>query len=119
MHVFLHADDVVRVLTASWLRLFQTSFGVHPRPVTGHACHRQIESLSIHALFFVISKNRNHTMSQQAFFTYPSDQASGRIAFIQASWHRDIVEQCRLSFVSEIEALGYHASSIDFFDVAG
>jgi 6,7-dimethyl-8-ribityllumazine synthase len=58
-------------------------------------------------------------MSQQAFLTFPSGQASGRIAFIQASWHRDIVEQCRPSFVAEIRELGYLESDIDFFDVAG
>jgi len=58
-------------------------------------------------------------MSQQAFITATSDQASGRIAFIQASWHRDIVDQCRLSFVAEIRELGYLESDIDFFDVAG
>lgn len=58
-------------------------------------------------------------MSQQAFITATSDQASGRIAFIQASWHRDIVKQCRLSFVTEIRELGYLESDIDFFDVAG
>ena len=46
-------------------------------------------------------------------------QAGQRIAFVQAGWHRDIVDQCRLSFISEIVSLGYAASDIDFFEVAG
>lgn len=46
-------------------------------------------------------------------------KVDARIAFIQAGWHRDIVQQCRLSFVAEMSTLGYVESDIDFFDVAG
>jgi len=42
-----------------------------------------------------------------------------RIAFIQAGWHSDIVDQCRLSFLAEIGRLGHAGSEIDFFEVAG
>ena len=42
-----------------------------------------------------------------------------RVAFIQAGWHRDIVQQCRLSFVAEMARLGHLESDIDFYDVAG
>lgn len=42
-----------------------------------------------------------------------------RIAFIQASWHKDIVDQCRLAFVEEMAARGYDSDVIDFFEVAG
>lgn len=42
-----------------------------------------------------------------------------RVAFIQAGWHRDIVDQCRLSFISEMIHQGYAESSLDFFEVAG
>ncbi len=28
-----------------------------------------------------------------------------RIAFVQARWHADIVDQCRLSFIDEIKRL--------------
>lgn len=45
--------------------------------------------------------------------------AGERIAFIQAGWHRDIVDQCRISFVAEIAKSGYTESDIDFFEVAG
>ena len=42
-----------------------------------------------------------------------------RIAFIQAGWHRDIVAQCRLSFIADMAALGFAESDIDVIDVAG
>lgn len=58
-------------------------------------------------------------MSQKTFVTTPALKVDARIAFVQAGWHRDIVEQCRLSFVSEMMQLGYLESDIDFFDVAG
>jgi 6,7-dimethyl-8-ribityllumazine synthase len=48
-----------------------------------------------------------------------SIQPSRRIAFIQAGWHRDIVDQCRQGFIAEIEALGHAVSDIDFYEVAG
>ena len=42
-----------------------------------------------------------------------------RIAFIQASWHKDIVDQCRISFVAELARAGYSEADCDFFEVAG
>ena len=42
-----------------------------------------------------------------------------RIAFLQAGWHREIVDQCRIGFVAEIARLGYPESSLDFFEVPG
>jgi 6,7-dimethyl-8-ribityllumazine synthase len=44
---------------------------------------------------------------------------TGRIAFIQACWHREIVDQCRLSFINTIEGLGVSEDRIDFFEVPG
>tara|TARA_B110000902_G_scaffold258563_1_gene328493 strand:- start:173 stop:652 length:480 start_codon:yes stop_codon:yes gene_type:complete len=40
-----------------------------------------------------------------------------RIAFIQACWHRDIVNQCKHSFLAEITELCDH--SVEFFEVPG
>ncbi|MDO8304536.1 6,7-dimethyl-8-ribityllumazine synthase [Herminiimonas sp.] len=45
--------------------------------------------------------------------------ASHRIAFIQASWHKDIVDQCRIAFIEEMAVSGYPEEVIDFFEVAG
>jgi 6,7-dimethyl-8-ribityllumazine synthase len=58
-------------------------------------------------------------MSHQPFVATPAVKVDARIAFVQAGWHRDIVQQCRLSFVAEMIKLGYLESDIDFFDVAG
>ena len=42
-----------------------------------------------------------------------------RIAFVQACWHKDIVDRCRVSFTAEIAKLGYGEGDIDFFEVPG
>jgi 6,7-dimethyl-8-ribityllumazine synthase len=49
----------------------------------------------------------------------PGASAGERIAFIQAGWHRDIVDQCRIGFIAEIAKAGYAEHDIDFFEVAG
>ena len=43
----------------------------------------------------------------------------GRVAFVQSSWHKDIVDQCRVAFASELRRLGIAETSIDFFEVPG
>ena len=45
--------------------------------------------------------------------------ASGRIAFIQSCWHKDIVDQCRIAFVAELAKLGRQHIAIDLFEVPG
>jgi 6,7-dimethyl-8-ribityllumazine synthase len=42
-----------------------------------------------------------------------------RIAFVQSSWHKDIVDVCRSSFMAEIEQLGFAGSQVDHFEVTG
>ena len=42
-----------------------------------------------------------------------------RIAFIQACWHKDIVDQSRKGFVAEMAIQGYAETDIDFFEVGG
>ena len=42
-----------------------------------------------------------------------------RIAFVQSSWHKDLVDQSRATFVAEIGHLGIAESQIDFFEVTG
>jgi 6,7-dimethyl-8-ribityllumazine synthase len=44
---------------------------------------------------------------------------AGRIAFVQSCWHKDIVDQCRAAFVSEIDRLRETPTAIDFFEVPG
>jgi 6,7-dimethyl-8-ribityllumazine synthase len=45
--------------------------------------------------------------------------SGSRIAFIQASWHKDIVDQSRLGFMEALAGLGVSASEVDCFEVAG
>jgi len=42
-----------------------------------------------------------------------------RVAFVQSSWHRDIVAPCWESFLSEIEARHIGPSQVDLFEVPG
>jgi 6,7-dimethyl-8-ribityllumazine synthase len=59
----------------------------------------------------------------------PADAKSGpdhprfakpqRVAFVQSGWHREVVEVCRLSFLSEIEARHITRAQIDVFEVPG
>jgi 6,7-dimethyl-8-ribityllumazine synthase len=40
-----------------------------------------------------------------------------RVAFVQSSWHRDVVEECRIAFLAECEVR--HITNIDVFEVPG
>ena len=42
-----------------------------------------------------------------------------RIAFVQSCWHRDIVDQCRIAFITELESQGIAPARVDFFEVPG
>jgi 6,7-dimethyl-8-ribityllumazine synthase len=42
-----------------------------------------------------------------------------RIAFVQACWHKDIVDRCRVSFTAEIAKHGFGEEDVDFFEVPG
>src|SRR5919206_108014 len=42
-----------------------------------------------------------------------------RIAFVQSSWHRDVVEECRIAFLEEIEARHIARAQVDLFEVPG
>jgi 6,7-dimethyl-8-ribityllumazine synthase len=55
--------------------------------------------------------------------TYPlsADGASptGRIAFIQSTWHRGLVDQTHKGFVDELAALGYSPGLVDRWELPG
>src|SRR5579863_9903617 len=42
-----------------------------------------------------------------------------RVAFVQACWHKEIVDQCRTSFTAEIAKYGFGENDIDFYEVPG
>jgi len=48
-----------------------------------------------------------------------SGEHGERIAFVQSCWHREIVDQCRDSFLAEMEERGVGAERIDRFEVTG
>jgi 6,7-dimethyl-8-ribityllumazine synthase len=45
--------------------------------------------------------------------------SSKRVAFIQSSWHKDLVDQTRKAFLAEAEQLGIPAAQVDCFEVTG
>jgi 6,7-dimethyl-8-ribityllumazine synthase len=63
----------------------------------------------------------NQSLKPTASSTTSSASSGGadRVAFIQASWHKDIVDRCRDSFLAEIAKLGIAAERIDIFAVPG
>jgi 6,7-dimethyl-8-ribityllumazine synthase len=40
-----------------------------------------------------------------------------RVAFVRSSWHREVVEECRIAFLAEMETR--HITNIDVFEVPG
>ncbi|AWT57411.1 6,7-dimethyl-8-ribityllumazine synthase [Mycolicibacterium smegmatis] len=47
-----------------------------------------------------------------------SDVAT-QIAFVQATWHRNIVDQSRAGFTDRINELGFSSDTLEFFEVPG
>jgi len=47
------------------------------------------------------------------------DTLRSRIAFIQSSWHRDIVDRCRDAFVGAMREAGSGTGMIDLYEVPG
>lgn len=45
--------------------------------------------------------------------------SEGRIAFVQSCWHREIVDECRDSFLAELSERGVPESDVDRFEVTG
>jgi 6,7-dimethyl-8-ribityllumazine synthase len=50
---------------------------------------------------------------------YPRFAKPQRVAFVQAAWHREVVEECRIAFLDEIEQRGIERARIDLFEVPG
>src|SRR6202049_4057029 len=50
---------------------------------------------------------------------HPKFTKPQRVAFVQSAWHRDVIEQCRLAFLAEIEQRGIERARIDLFEVPG
>jgi 6,7-dimethyl-8-ribityllumazine synthase len=51
--------------------------------------------------------------------SHPHFAKPQRIAFVQASWHREVVEEARIAFLDEIEARHIARERVDIFEVPG
>ena len=47
------------------------------------------------------------------------ENADRHIAFVQSCWHKDLVDQIRKGFSSEILELGMAGDNVDYFEVTG
>jgi 6,7-dimethyl-8-ribityllumazine synthase len=50
---------------------------------------------------------------------YPRFARPQRVAFVQSSWHRDVVAECWEAFAREIVVRGIAGSQVDLFEVPG
>ena len=57
------------------------------------------------------------TIDRPPATTHPRFAKPQRVAFVQSSWHREVVEECRIAFLKEIEAR--HITNVDLFEVPG
>lgn len=58
----------------------------------------------------------NQSANRRVSDTLPKQS---RIAFIQSCWNKDIVDQCRDSFLQNINDAGISSSQVDCFEVPG
>src|SRR3954454_7391609 len=57
------------------------------------------------------------TINRPPAMAHPRFAKPQRVAFVQSSWHREVVEECRIAFLEEIAAR--HITNVDLFDVPG
>jgi 6,7-dimethyl-8-ribityllumazine synthase len=65
------------------------------------------------------SEVASETIDRPPVIAHPRFAKPQRVAFVQSSWHRDVVEECRIAFLAEIEARGIERARIDLFEVPG
>src|SRR5260370_9435421 len=64
-------------------------------------------------------KDPPQTIDRPPVPPHPRFAKPQRVAFVQSSWHREVVEECRIAFLAEIEARGIERARIDLFEVPG
>ena len=65
------------------------------------------------------TKVSSETIDRPPAPVHPRFARPQRVAFVQSSWHREVVEECRLAFLEEIEARNIPRAQIDLFEVPG
>ena len=63
--------------------------------------------------------NSPEASDRPAARVHPRFTKPQRVAFVQSAWHREVIEQCRLAFLAEIEERGIERARIDLFEVPG
>jgi 6,7-dimethyl-8-ribityllumazine synthase len=63
--------------------------------------------------------NSPEVSERPAARVHPRFTKPQRVAFVQSAWHREVIEQCRLAFLAEIEERGIERARIDLFEVPG
>jgi 6,7-dimethyl-8-ribityllumazine synthase len=63
--------------------------------------------------------NSPEVSDRPAARVHPRFTKPQRVAFVQSAWHREVIEQCRLAFLAEIEERGIERARIDLFEVTG
>ena len=66
-----------------------------------------------------VSSDSSETTERAPAPEHPRFAKLQRVAFVQSSWHRDVVEECRVAFLAEIEARHIARAQIDVFEVPG
>ena len=65
------------------------------------------------------TKNSPEVADPPPVRAHPRFTKPQRVAFVQSAWHREVIEQCRLAFLAEIEQRGIERARIDLFEVPG
>src|SRR5258708_9953035 len=61
--------------------------------------------------------NSPEVSDRPAARVHPRFTKPQRVAFVQSAWHREVIEQCRLAFLAEIEERGIERARIDLFEL--
>ena len=65
------------------------------------------------------AKGPSETIEQHSAPEHPRFARPQRIAFVQSAWHREVVAECRLAFLAEIEVRHIPRAQVDVFEVPG
>jgi 6,7-dimethyl-8-ribityllumazine synthase len=65
------------------------------------------------------AQNPPDTVDRPPAPVHPRFAKPQRVAFVQSAWHREVVEQCRIAFLDEIEARHIERARVDLFEVPG
>src|SRR5258708_33478081 len=65
------------------------------------------------------AKGAPETVDRPPAPAHPRFAKPQRVAFLQSSWHRDVVEQCPIAFLDESEARNIERARIDLFEGPG